>query len=774
MERPLIQKINLEDLTAIFIGPPRNIHLLGVAGSGMSGLAGLFLALGHRVSGCDRVSSQEVQRLIGLGLHFHAQQTAFSVQDAEYVIYSSAIKAGNPAYDEAVRLCLPLIRRAEALSAIMSAKSGIVVAGMHGKTTTSSMAAHVLRVGGIRPSHYVGAEIPILGTNAYWDARGRYFVAEGDESDGTLVNYHPEHVILLNIEEEHLDYYRDLAQIEEVFLTLLQQTSGKVVYCGDDASTSRVSRNHPGKISYGKSEGADYRYNIVRTGNFQTTFTVEHAGKVLGEFILNIPGQHNVSNAVAVIALATELGVTPEAIKEGLHSFRGARRRFEIKYAARDIRVVDDYGHHPTEVRATLVTAREEGARRVIVLFQPHRYTRTAALKDAFGDAFQLADITYVTDVYAASENPLPGISGQTLVDAAQAQGVRQIFYRPRKDFLWKEIAPQLQAGDLVLTLGAGDIHEQAAKLVADLKMVDQIEAITGPGTVRLYEPLSRHTTLRVGGPAQFWVEPATESAFAGLVRFANAEIIPFMVVGRGSNLLVQDGGIPGIVVHPVGGEFARIQVSGTMIRAGVAVKLKQVAAAARNAGIGGFEWMEGIPGEVGGSLRMNSGAMGVDTFSQVVSFRYLDVEGHLHEVTPSEVDVRYRSVPMLAKNYALSAIFEGIPEEQAKIDALLQSSLEKRKSSQPIAASAGCIFKNPAEIPAGKLVQELGLKNTSIGRARISEVHGNFIVNDGGASAAEVMRLISNIQTTAKAERGIDLETEVQIVGEPLLQEYL
>lgn len=774
MERPLLPKIDLAELTAIFTGAPRNIHLLGVAGSGMSGLAGLFLALGHRVSGCDRVSSQEVQRLIGLGLHFHAQQTAFSVQDAEFVIYSSAIKPGNPAYDEAVRLCLPLIRRAEALSAIMSAKSGIVVAGMHGKTTTSAMAAHVLRVGGIRPSHYVGAEIPILGTNAYWDARGKHFVAEGDESDGTLANYHPEHVILLNIEEEHLDFYRDLAQIEAVFQTLLQQTSGLVVYCGDDINASKVSSSHPGKISYGKAVGSDYRYTIVKTGNFQTTFTVEHPDKFLGEFILNIPGQHNVSNAVAVIALATELGITAANIRDGLHSFRGARRRFEIKYAARNIRVVDDYGHHPTEVRATLATAREEGALRVIVLFQPHRYTRTAALKEAFGEAFRLADLTYVTDVYAASEKPIPGISGQTLVDAAQALGVHQIVYRPRKDQLWKEIAPLLQAGDLVLTLGAGDIHEQAAKLVADLKRVDQIEAITGAGTVRLYEPLSRHTTLRVGGPAQYWVEPTTEFSFAELVRFAHAENIPFMVVGRGSNLLVQDGGIPGIVAHPVGGEFARIQVSGTMIRAGVAVKLKQVAAAARNAGIGGFEWMEGIPGEVGGSLRMNAGAMGVDTFSQVVGFRYLDPEGRLHEATPAEVDVRYRSVPMLAKNYALSAIFEGHAEDQAVIDGLLQSSMEKRKTSQPIAASAGCIFKNPAEIPAGKVVQELGLKNTTRGRARVSEVHGNFIVNDGGASAAEVMRLILDIQTRAKAERGIELETEVQIVGEPLTEEIL
>lgn len=759
----------IAELTTIFTGSPRHIHLLGVAGSGMSGIAGLLLALGHSVSGCDRVSSREVERLIGLGLHFHPQQTAHSVQNAEFVIYSSAIKSGNPSYDEALRLCLPMIHRAEALSAIMGAKKGIIVAGMHGKTTTSAMAAHVLRVGGLRPSHYVGAEIPILGTNAYWDAQGENFVAEGDESDGTLVNYHPQHAIILNIEEEHLDFYRDIAHIESVFEKLISQTPGMIVYSGDDSHATRVCGSHPGAISYGMGKNCLYRHSILTTGNFQTTFQVSRGEKSLGNFVLNIPGAHNVSNATAVIALAHELGVEIEKIKEGLENFRGARRRFEVKYNRRGIRVVDDYGHHPTEVKATLATARAEGARRIIVMFQPHRYTRTAALKEAFGEAFTLADKVYVTDVYAASETPIPGVSGQTIVDAAQALGMTKIFYRPLKNRLWKEIAPQLTSGDMVLSLGAGDIHEQATRLTGDLSRVDELESITGPNTVKLYEPLSRHTTLRVGGPAQFWVEPQTEEAFSALIRYAHDNDLAFMVIGRGSNLLVQDGGIPGIVAHLSEGGFAHLTVDGLTIHAGVGVRLKQIAAAAKNAGIGGFEWMEGIPGNVGGSLRMNAGAMGLDTFSQVVSFRYFDHLGQLHEVTPSEVDVRYRSIPLLAKNYAVSAIFQGVEGDSREIDRLLRVSLDKRKTSQPIAASAGCIFKNPADVPAGKLVQDLGLKNSRSGQARVSEVHGNFIVNDGGASAADVMRLIREIQRIAKTESGIDLETEVQIVGEPV-----
>ena len=247
-------------LTAFLSEGPKRIHLIGVAGSGMSGIAGLLLALGHRVSGCDRVSTLETRRLETLGLKFYLPQTEETVRGAELVIYSSAIRSGNPAFDEAIRLKLPLVRRAEALAAIMQIKKGIVIAGMHGKTTTSSMTAHVLRVGGLNPSHYVGAEIPILGTNAHWEPAGDYFVAEGDESDGTLRIYHPEHAIILNIEEEHLDYYADLVAIERVFNQFMDQVAGKIIYCADDPHAARLCSARPNSISYGKTETALYQY----------------------------------------------------------------------------------------------------------------------------------------------------------------------------------------------------------------------------------------------------------------------------------------------------------------------------------------------------------------------------------------------------------------------------------------------------------------------------------------------------------------------------------
>jgi UDP-N-acetylenolpyruvoylglucosamine reductase len=326
-----------------------------------------------------------------------------------------------------------------------------------------------------------------------------------------------------------------------------------------------------------------------------------------------------------------------------------------------------------------------------------------------------------------------------------------------------------LESGDLVLSLGAGNIHEQLEILAADLVVAEKLKSIVGEdGDVRLYEPLSKHTTLRVGGPAQFWVQPQSEHAFGELIRFCRDEHLPLFVIGRGSNLLVRDGGICGVVVHPRGGVFEKIELDGCEITAGAGVKLRQVAYAARAANLGGLEWMEGIPGEVGGALRMNAGAMGAQTFENVTRIRYVDAEGNPHIKNRDELEVFYRRFPLLEKNFAISATFRGRQAERAEIDSRLRESQEKRRATQPVAKSAGCIFKNPATIPAGKLVDELGLKNSRVGNARVSKVHGNFIVNDGDATAAEILELIDNIKRVARKKRGIELETEVQIVGEP------
>src|SRR5581483_271455 len=437
--------------------------------------------------------------------------------------------------------------------------------------------AHVLRESGLHPSHYVGAEIPILGTNAHWDSRGEYFVAEGDESDGTLEFFHPEHSLILNIEEEHLDFYKDLTAIEQVFAKLISQTSGAVFYSADDINATHSCADCARGVSYGFAEEADYRGSEVELKNFASVFQVHCRGKELGQAILNVPGRHNVHNALGVIAIASELGISFERIAASLRKFEHARRRFEIKYASERYLLVDDYAHHPTEIRATLKTARSAGRKRVLTMFQPHRYSRTQALRYEFGGAFDDADRVLITDVYPASEKPIPGVSGQTIVDEIIAHGHRNVVYQPKRQLLHCDVGNIIDDGDMVVSLGAGNIHEELAILAADLVISEKLQGAIGKdGTVRLYEPLARHTTLRVGGPARFWVEPTTEQSFAEVVRLCKREQLPLFVIGRGSNLLVRDGGIRGVVVHPAGGDFDKIDIVGNEITAGAGAKLHE------------------------------------------------------------------------------------------------------------------------------------------------------------------------------------------------------
>ena len=302
-------------------------------------------------------------------------------------------------------------------------------------------------------------------------------------------------------------------------------------------------------------------------------------------------------------------------------------------------------------------------------MFQPHRYSRTKLLRKEFGRAFDDADRVVITDVYGSNESPIPGVTGQMIADEIAAHGHRGVSYQPRLEWVHRDVGNMLDSGDLVLSLGAGNIHEQLSILAADLVIAEKIKAIVGEdGDVRLYEPLSKHTTLRVGGPAQFWVEPRNEKSFADLIRFCRGENLPLFVIGRGSNLLVRDGGIRGVVVHPSGGDFDKIDIHGNEITAGVGAKLKEIAYAARGADLSGLEWMEGIPGAVGGALRMNAGAMGAQTFENVVSVRYLDPRRERAHKKRDELEVHYRHFPLLEnKLRRLARLSRAQPDQRRK-----------------------------------------------------------------------------------------------------------
>ena len=754
---------------------PVKIHLIGVAGSGMSGLALLLLGMGHHVSGSDMVTSGETQRMQGLGLNFSSPHRADEVHAADVVVYSSAVREENVARAEARAQGIPCIRRAECLAAILHTRQGVIISGTHGKTTTSAMCAHVLRRGGMMPCHYVGAEIPVLGSNAHWEEDCEVMIAEGDESDGTLALYHPQHAVILNIEEEHLDFYRDIDHIKEVFTTLLDQTAGNKIYFAGCPVATELCASREGALSYGWDD-ADFTASEIHESGGMVSFDVVKKGERLGRVELGIPGRHNVLNALAAITVADTLKVDFQLVARALATFAGARRRFENKYVSSQLRIIDDYGHHPTEVEATLQTARSLKPGRLVVVFQPHRYSRTQKLADDFGKALQDADLVLVTDIYPASEMPIEGVTAQTIVDAIEAHGNIPAQAVGPIQHAHHVVGNALKAGDLLLTLGAGNVHEIGTKIARDMAVIEEMTRCCDEGSTqeegdsvkaKLYEPMNRHTTILCGGPAQYWLEPHTFEAFSRIVKYCRDRGIPQRIVGRGSNLLVRDGGIRGAVIHPVGGDFSEVRVEGDVIVSGVGARFKKIASVAAAHGLTGMEWMEGIPGNVGGGLRMNAGAMGIETFDQVVEVTFLDEDGEIRKRGAEEIKALYRNVPELRRNYALEASFQAESSGPELIEERTQQSKQKRRSSQPIAASAGCIFKNPEQIPAGKLVDELGLKEASFGKAQVSSEHGNFIVNRGKASSSDVLGLIDHIRREAKAQREINLETEVQIIGD-------
>jgi len=627
-----------------------------------------------------------------------------------------------------------------------------------------------MRRGAARPSHYVGAEIPVLGTNAHWDEEGDHMVAEGDESDGTLKLYAAEHMVILNIEEEHLDFYeRGLEQIKEVFTTAIEKTRGSVIYCNDCAVATELCESRKNAVSYGW-ENADYIAANLEEQGGSVSFDVLKHGEWIGKIELGVPGRHNVLNSLASIVVGDLTGVKFNDAARALSTFAGAKRRFETKYFTENLRIIDDYGHHPTELAATLQTARSLNPNRLVVLFQPHRFSRTQKLADQFGEVLQEADQVFIADIYPASEDPIEGITGQTIVDAMKKHGSTPARYIGAVDRAHHKVGNALKKGDMLITLGAGNIHEAGTKIAQDAAILEDIERASKSEGVKLslYEPMRKHTTILVGGPAQYWIEPVRFEGVSNIVQYCRQRGIPIRFVGRGSNLLVRAGGIRGAVIHPKGGEFQEVSVEGSQIKAGAGARFKKVASVAMQHGITGFEWMEGIPGNVGGGLRMNAGAMGVETFDQVVDVTFLDQDGVIRTRSREEINAYYRNVPELRRNFALAATFVGAEANTDKIKELMDVSKSKRQNSQPIAASAGCIFKNPKpDIPAGMLVDQLEMKQVGVGKAKVSEIHGNFIVNEGGATANDVLELIELIRDKARDERGLELETEVQILGE-------
>jgi len=452
----------------------KHIHFVGVGGIGMSGIAELLLNLGYKVSGSDLHSSAITKNLEALGGNIHVGHGAEFIEGAEAVVTSSAIAPDNPEIVAAREQNIPVIQRAEMLAELMRMKKyGIAVAGSHGKTSTTSMVSWMLADAGLDPTIVVGGKVDSLGGNAKL-GKGEFLVAEADESDGSFLKLAPVLEIVTNIDLEHLDYYTDLDQIKSTFLEFIDKVPfyGAAILCLDDQNVADIlPRIHKRIITYGLTSQADIYGEQIRYDRGGADFVVKSRDTIIGEVRINRPGRHNVYNSLAVICIGCELEIPFDMIRKSLESFPGVQRRMELKGEAAGITVIDDYGHHPTEIKATLSAVKQAWPeKRLVVLFQPHRYTRTKGLFKEFLIAFHQADFLIMTEIYAASEQPIAGVTGENLLGEIKLHGQRHTHFIPDVGEMADAVVPLLEKGDLVLTLGAGNIVGVGEKLLDLLK----------------------------------------------------------------------------------------------------------------------------------------------------------------------------------------------------------------------------------------------------------------------------------------------------------------
>jgi UDP-N-acetylmuramate--alanine ligase len=450
----------------------RRIHFVGIGGVGMSGIAEVLHNLGYEISGSDLKESEHTHRLQGLGVAFRIGHDPANVRGADVVVRSSAVSSNNPEIRAAATQGIPIIQRAEMLAELMRMKYGVAVAGTHGKTTTTSMVATVLAKGGLDPTMVIGGRLDALGSNAKL-GRGEFMVAEADESDGSFLKLSPTIAVVTTIDSEHLDYYRDLEHIKASFLEFVNKVPfyGSAVLCLDQPEIRGLLPSVQKRVvSYGVEAPADLIAEGISLRGLSAAFKVRYRGEPLGEVRLRVPGVHNVANALAAVAVGLELDVGFPTIRAALAEFSGVARRFQVKGAPRDVMVVDDYAHHPAEIQATLRAAKAGFQRRLLAVFQPHRYSRTQALLADFPQAFDLADRVCVTEIYPAGESPVAGVSGRQIADGIARRGRPEVLFIDRKEDVATSVIEMARPGDLIITMGAGDIWKACEEIVRRLE----------------------------------------------------------------------------------------------------------------------------------------------------------------------------------------------------------------------------------------------------------------------------------------------------------------
>lgn len=746
----------------------RRIHMIGISGIGMSGIARLYLEKGYAVQGSDVKPGAIAKDLERLGIKIMTGHDASHVSGADTVIYSSAISTNHPERVAAAQKKLRILHRSEALAELCEGKFTIAVTGTHGKTTTTALIGTVLREAGRDPSIVVGAIVNDFGGNAC-SGKGNEMVIEADESDASFLNFSPSIEVVTNIEEEHMDHYKSIKHVEKAYRGFLKRMpkNGHWFGSGEDDRVAKIAAENIRPYTlygFNKKSSGLYAATIVECPRKSRGISFEawSNGKKLGIVRLKLMGRHNVLNALAALGVGLRLGLTFDQIRKGLEKYEGAGRRFDVKYEDKKFLVVDDYAHHPTEIRETLKAARSLQRKRIVALFQPHRYSRTQTFMQEFGSSFSDADKLIVTDIYAASETAKKGVSGEAVTKEVQKTGHSDATFITR-DKVSDYVRGLIKPGDLVISLGAGDINQVAFQLSDFLRSLVFKEI---RGKVLFSEPLSKHTSLKIGGAADYWVEPDNTEDLALVFKIAHRHRLKVYKFGAGSNILAPDEGVRGVAVHLGSENFKKIKIDNGLVVAGAGVPNTLFIQFALENGLGGCEFLSGIPGCIGGSIAMNAGSHGQAIDERLVWAAVVTEDGEKKILAKKDIPFRYRSSG-LKDAMIVEAGFKLPKVDKVEVLDTLKRYKDHRMTTQDLHhASAGCMFKNADDgrCSSGKLIDEAGLKGARIGGAQVSTKHANFIINLGGATASDVKQLIEHVRAGVRDKFRMDLQTEVKI----------
>jgi len=784
---------------------------VGICGVGMAGLAGLLKRRGFEVSGCDRARSRLADWLGGQGIDvLEGHDPGHLARGVDWVIYSNAVPENAPELAVARDSGLTVLRRGEVLPRLLAGRKSVAVCGTHGKTTTAWLIAQALWSAGKSVSWCIGGELPgeseggVSGYRICPSEKGHLpvdeevMVIEADESDGTLALYQPDTAVITNIEFDHMEHFESRDAFEQCFRRLVHNTRRGVAFCAEDPVASALCGGRDGALSFGFGDGCRLQAREVTEAAAGVSFELVVEGECRGTIEMSVPGRHNVLNALAAIAACRLLGLELRKILPGLAGARLPRRRFEKTVDREELVVISDYAHHPSEIAALVRTARGLEGRRMLAVFQPHRYTRTLALGRDFPAAFRGVDRLVLAPVYAASENPLKGgtvwdlyrhfrsVAGAAAEDAAGVPLVAGSL-----DDAWRWLKRELRKGDLLLAIGAGDVESIANRAADEWEKekcgsggvsgsesgegrlfgswgpaaLEELRA-AAPGSVfRGDEPLAGKTTLKVGGRADVWCEIDSPGDLKAILRWSSECGVRFSVLGGGSNILVSDLGVDGIVGRLCGSAFRRIEEADGLVIAGAGASLAGLAARSRKAGMGGLEFLEGIPGTVGGAVRMNAGAQGKSIAEQLSWIRCLNLDGGECMLRGSELGIGYRLCEGAVGRIVIEAAFRTVAAAPALIQSKRRAIASQREWMKG-ARSAGSVFLNPPGDHAGRLLEAAGMKAVRVGGASVSQRHANVIVTGAGATAADVRALLELARGEVREKFEIELETEIVFMG--------